>query len=297
MILPKQTKVLTGLLLTILILTGVIAGANARAPPILGSLAPILALAFMTWYLILLIVNRDEIIAALAAILLSRHRDNEPKANFLFTIIVYSIFIGIMILVLWSGLPQRFLNGLQGIIIQSTTGNQTSPPPQITPIANLFPTAPIIYYGVFVFAAIFIVSLLLILRGVHSAFQSRQAVLQEHEEEIELKQEAFEAVQETIVRLKSSKEYHETICQCYQRMCKILSDAGLTISPTETAREFAEGISAKLGVGRDAVRGLTFLFEEARYSDHRINEEKRVTALSYLESLQQVLSSSVGLGV
>ena len=78
-------------------------------------------------------------------------------------------------------------------------------------------------------------------------------------------------------------------------MCMILSDAGIVQIHSDTAREFAEDVSLKLRAGSDAVQALTFLFEEARYSNHQITEEKRVMAVQYLESLQQALSAHVGL--
>lgn len=294
MILRREVVALAILLLVILILTGSIA-ATAPKSPILGGLAPILVLAFTTWYLILLIVNRNDIIAALAGILLRRSTERPEKTNFLITALTYAFVIGITILFLSSGLPQRFLGGLHGIIINTGTGNQVLPQPDITPLSNLFPTTPIIYYGMFVFAAIFVVSAFILLRGVHMALEGKRAISEEHETEIELKQEAAEVVQQTIASLKATREYHETILECYKRMCKILSDAGLRINRAETARELAESASSKLRVGRDAVRGLTFLFEEARYSEHRITEEKRIMALNLLESLQQALSMNVGL--
>mgnify|MGYP001128624574 CR=1 FL=1 len=291
---PRQAIALASLLLVILVLTGSVAGTTPRSP-ILGGLAPILALTFMTWYLIVLIVNRNDIITALAAILLLRRKEKEPKTNFLLTIVVYAILIGVVLLVLWSGLPQRVLKGLQGIAMMPGTGSAISPPLQIIPIPNLLPTTPIMYYGMLVTAAVFIVSVFILLRGVRMALAERRSIAEEHEGEIELKQEAIEAVQQTIARLRVSREYHETILQCYQRMCKILSEAGLVISPAETAREFAESISTRLRIGRDAVRDLTFLFEEARYSHHQINDEKRIAAVNHLESLQRALSGNVGL--
>jgi hypothetical protein len=74
-------------------------------------------------------------------------------------------------------------------------------------------------------------------------------------------------------------------------MCAILSDRGFLISPTQTAREFGENVSRKLELGGASVSGLTFLFEEARYSDHLIEDQKRHLAMDYLNSLERVLTS------
>ena len=291
----KDTAVLVGLLATILLLTGTVTGATPRSP-VLAALAPILALAFMTWYLIVLIINREEVIAALAAILLSRHRAQPTKANILVTIVSYGILICLALFFLSSGIPQRLASGLAGIIMPSSTGTQTQQPPVINPIAGLFPTGPIVYYGTFVFFAIFVISFFILIQGFRLAIQNRGAALSEEESEVELKQDVVGVVQQAITSLRATKEYHDIILQCYQQMCTILSHAGIEPSPSETAREFAEDMSLKLRVGSNAVQGLTFLFEEARYSDHQITEQKRIMALQHLDSLQQALSANVGLG-
>ncbi len=294
MIVRRQLSALAGILLVTLILTGAVAGKTTKSP-LLIALAPILMLAFLTWYLILLIVNRNEIIAALAAILLAPRKEKPEKTNLLIAVVAYAFFVGVTILFLSSGLPQRILGVLQGITMTPGTGGQVLPQPQINPISGLFPTAPIVYYGISVFAAVFMVSLLILLLGVQTAFRNRGTISEEYETEIEAKEEAAEAVREAIVSLKGTKEYHEAILQCYKRMCEILSNAGIVISPAETAREFAANISAKLHLGTDAVRGLTLLFEEARYSDHQITDQSRIMALSHLESLQKALSTNAGL--
>ena len=45
--------------------------------------------------------------------------------------------------------------------------------PQLSPIAGLLPTTPIIYYGILVTVAIVAVSFILILGGVRLAYQAR----------------------------------------------------------------------------------------------------------------------------
>ncbi len=285
---------LIGLLAIILVLTGSVAGTTPKSP-VLGVLSPVLIMVFLTWYLIVLVTNRNEIIAALAAILLAQGREKPSRASFLLTIAVYSILLIVSILFLSSGLAQRILRSLREAFITSITGTvPTSPPPELNPISRAFQSIPMVYFGILLFAAIFAVSSFIILSGLYLAIRNRNAMIEELEEQLELKQEAAEVVQEAIVNLKGTRKYHEIILQCYERMCRILSDTGLAIGSSETAREFAESISAKLRIGSEAVRGLTFLFEEARYSDHQINEEKRIMAVTHLESLQRALSANVG---
>jgi hypothetical protein len=73
-------------------------------------------------------------------------------------------------------------------------------------------------------------------------------------------------------------------------MCEVLSGRGFIIRADQTAREFASTVSKKLSLGNDAVKGLTFLFEEARYSDHVINDDQRRLAVNKLGSLENALS-------
>lgn len=285
------------LLIVVLILTGSVVG-GVPASPLLGGLAPILILALMTWYLIILIVNRAELIAGLAAIIKLRRRAEFVRTNFWLTIAVYAGLFGLGIVALWTGLPQRILSRLQEMATLAISGTLTQntnklSPSQSNPIAGLFPATPFIYYGILLSAAICVVSFTLILGGLRLAIKTRE-LASDHSEE-KMKVNAAEVLRQTITRLKSAKEYHETILQCYKRMCEILSKAGLEAAPEETAREFAESISAKFHIGEEAVTGLTFLFEEARYSNHEITEDKRIMALNHLGLLQQALSPQAGM--
>ncbi|MGD0176250.1 MAG: DUF4129 domain-containing protein [Candidatus Bathyarchaeia archaeon] len=289
----KNAIVLSVLLTTILILTVSVVGAVPKSP-VLGGLAPVLILTIMTWYLIVLIVNRDQIIAALAAMFKLQREPKPRETNFWLTVAAYAALFGLGIIAIWTGLPQRILTRLQGMAVIgiSGIGNTSAPRPQLGPIAGLLPTTPILYYGILITGAIVAVSFTLILGGIRLAYRARG--MRFIDSQVEVKEQAAELVQETITSLKSTMKYHEIILQCYKRMCEVLSSAGLEPASEETAREFAENISSKLQIGKEAVTGLTFLFEEARYSNHEISEEKRITALSHLQFLQQALSANVG---
>jgi len=244
-----------------------------------------------------LIVDREAIIGALASILKARRESNQPKANFWATMLTYAVLFGLGIVALWFGLPQQILNRLrtatQGLGIFAVGGNTTSPTFQLSPlIGGFLPIAAFTDYVIVVSALIFVMSCIILLAGLRRAITARENA--SDDSEVVLKMEAAEVVQQTISRLETTKEYHEIILQCYKRMCKALANAGLDVEPTQTAREFAESVSTKLRVGNEAVRGLTFLFEEARYSDHEILEAKRAEALKRLESLQRALLVNVG---
>lgn len=288
----RKVVALSTLMAIILILTGSIVRGAAK-PPLLGGLAPLLILTLMTWYLIILISNRKEIIAGVAAILKLHRKAEFARPGFLSTIVIYAVLFSLGIIILWTGVPQRILSRVQGIITTLGAGNLSSPPP-LSPLAGVLPSATVIYLGVLVMAAIFVTSFILLISGLRIALNTKEMRANDTSEEIE--EEAAQVVQQTITALKGEKEYHEIILQCYMKMCTILARAGMELGPTETAREFAESISSKLQVGERAISGLTFLFEEARYSDHEISPEKRTMALHYLTSLQQALLANVGMG-
>lgn len=289
----KALAALSALIAVILILTGAAARQVPRTP-VLGELAPFLIVGFLTWYMIILIVDRNEIIAAIATLLKLGGQREWSRKGFWLTTVVYSTMLILIIVLLWVIFPQplkRIQEIVQQLSLSANTSAQNSEP---NPIAEIVPASSFVYYTIAILAAIFFLSLILLLGGLSLAFKNRE-VKPDHSD-LEMKMDAMEVVQQAIVGLKSEREYHETILQCYKRMCMLLSGAGFGMAPAETAREFAETISTNLRIGAEAVKSLTFLFEEARYSSHEISEDKRMTALGHLESLERALSLKVGAG-
>ncbi len=291
--LDRNAAAATVLLSIIFVLTVIITG-NAVTPPRLGGLTPLLIMTLMIWYLILLIVNRNGIIAGVAAIFKLRRQTEFVRGSSLWaTIVAYAIVFLTGIIIIWMGIPQQILQTIQGFVITfGARSSSSSVPP--SPIESFVPTSAVIYFGGFLLAAIFVLSCILLIAGMRLAASSGR--IRVDDSRLELEEEAREVVEQTITSLKAEREieYHEIILQCYKRMCKILSRAGIEVGPSETAREFAQSVSTKLHAGDKAISGLTFLFEEARYSNHRISEEKRKLALDCLSSLQLALSTNVG---
>jgi hypothetical protein len=248
----------------------------------------------MTWYLIMLVVERKNIVDALASLLKLRGESEKPRSNFWVSMITYAALFGTAVLALWLGLPQRILNrfagGAQGIgtiaggsILSNIFSRQGK-------LGGLVPIV-LIDYGFILATLIVAVSCVMMFLGLRQAFKT--SVPLTREKNTDLRKEAAEVVGQTISSLETTKEFHGVIVECYRKMCKILADTGLEITPTDTAREFSANISTRLSVGNEAVRALTFLFEEARYSNHDMREETREEALSLLNALQQALSVMV----
>jgi hypothetical protein len=285
----KQTVALVALLAIILALTGS-AAKTGPGSPLIGALAPAIIPAVMTFYLILLLVNSKWIVEAIAAFFRSRPRHRAEQTNPFVVILTYAIVIVLVVALLRSGLGQTFVTLLQeGARVFSQTGTLSPATPEGL---SAFPTSIALqYYIILMFVAIVVASSCLSILGLRRAltYSNRFETIKE---EGRLREQALEVVKQALTNLRESGKYQDTILECYRQMCKVLSDEGFRITPTQTAREFASNVSGKLRLGHDFVTGLTFLFEEARYSDHPINDEKRELAVNELHSLQRALAST-----
>jgi hypothetical protein len=286
--LQKQTAVLIGLMAIVLILTGSEVRGTASSTA-LGVLAPVIIPALFTFYLIIVLAYGRTITEILAAFLISGPRDEgRHMAGLLATIFAWAIVVSMIgLLVRYrTELAQLMANVLQqaGAVFLSTLG--VSPHTiQSEAASNASATNMMLfYYTILVFGAIVLVSFSLLIAAVHKAYTDARSIAAGVTQSGP-RQEVLEVVQEALTRLEESERYDEVIIKCYKQMCRILSDRGYVIGVAQTAREFAENVSSKLDLGVDSVRGLTFLFEEARYSDHWIGGEKREMALSCLNSL------------
>lgn len=71
------------------------------------------------------------------------------------------------------------------------------------------------------------------------------------------------------------------IVDFYKQICNFLERRGIENAPHLTAKEFEKKVYEILGMKLKGFDVLTNLFEEARYSEHKINEEK----IKFCESL------------
>jgi hypothetical protein len=288
----SQTIALFGLLLIIFVLTGF---AAAKAPKSLspGILAPVLLPALLTWYLIFMFAHGKDIVEMLTSFFLGRPKQ-ERRQSLLATLAAVGLMLVFSLAFIRIGLPQWFAKALeQSASFFVFLGFKPPQLPQTSPANPSSAEVALHYYTIFVFAAVVISSFILFFAGFRGAFRSAREFAGPVTEE-DLRKEALGVVQEAAASLRSDDRFHDTILRCYRRMCAMLSDKGFVIGSAQTAREFAQNVSGKLGLGADAVKGLTFLFEEARYSDHEINDKKRATALNELDSLQRALAGSAG---
>jgi hypothetical protein len=288
----KQTVALVGLTAVILVLTGAAVG-SAPSSPMLGVVAPVIIPALLTWYLLMILAYGGRIIEILAAFLVLRPlKETRQTQSMLATVLAWVIVIALAVVIIRPEIMQSLAGAFQQAAeVFSSSANVLSQTNQAGVESNPSPSNVVLYYyAILVFGAILVVSFSLFLGGLRKAYTEIRAQSGEHR----LREDVLGVVKSTRAKLEARDRYPDAIIECYQQMCEILSRRGHEIGPAQTAREFAEHVSGKLDLATDLVKGLTFLFEEARYSDHQIGDEKRSIALNYLYSLEHAL---VGDGV
>lgn len=287
----RESVALIGLVGIILVVTGFAAGTAPEAP-VLGELAPFILPALLTLYFLVVLAYSNDIIAMLASFFLARPKQQGKRRNFLASILSWVLVIGALLLLIRTGVHLPIFNALQRAAeLLVSAGGQSQHVSNIVS-SNVSPAIVFLYYyAVIIFGGIAILSIWLCFKGLQVAFRSPRPT---SETTNELRNEALRIVKQTLTDLKSDGKYQSIIITCYKQMCVLLSVHGLTIKVDQTPREFANNVSAKLRLGGEAVRGLTFLFEEARYSDHEIDDAMRMSAVNELGSLQQALTENIG---
>ncbi len=288
----KQTVAMIGLTAIILIFTGGAVG-NTPASPILGVVAPMIIPALLTSFLLMILAYGRQLIEILGAVLMARPiQQGRRPVSLLGTIIAWAVIIALAAVVLRPEFARILASALQQAAeVFSSTLNVFRQPTQdvgqpSASASNVF----LSYYTIAVFGAIVIVSFSLLLGAIRMVYTEIRAAPGNPA----FRENVLNVIQDARDKLEAHERYHETILECYRQMCETLSVKGHNIQPEQTAREFAENLSGKLDLGTDSVKGLTFLFEEARYSDHEIGDEKRGLAVNYLSSLENALA---GVGV
>lgn len=92
-----------------------------------------------------------------------------------------------------------------------------------------------------------------------------------------------------IMDLHKGKDVRDVIFRCYLQMCYIMEKQGVTQEKFITPRELRNKAIVHLPVDESIVTDLTTLFEEARYSTHRLGDDKRKKALGDLKNFKEEL--------
>jgi len=107
--------------------------------------------------------------------------------------------------------------------------------------------------------------------------------------------EGITAVQDAISILKGHVDVdpRSRIINCYQRMVQAAQGLGATVTSDQTARELESAIRRTLFIDSSAIRELTNLFEEARYSLHSITENDADRAQQWLVGIADEMNTSL----
>jgi hypothetical protein len=276
------------LLCAIAISTIFAAGSQPKAT-VTGTFAQYLVPAVLTVWFLALIANARAIMDLLASFFLGNRKGQDSGGSW-GVFIGYAIALVAILILLRTQVLQNFLASIQRAIAASSGGLQKTPP-GIAEVANVAANPLLLDYTLLIFGGVILVSFTLFFGGLRTAHRWAR---DEHSpfDAAMVRLEARKVVQTAMMDLKLSKDYRETILNCYRRMCFVLSSRGFNIRPQETASEFSDEVSRKLELGGEAVKGLTVLFEQARYSDHEINDQQRGMAISRLECLERLLTSA-----
>ena len=292
---PQKGWIASAVFLGLILAVTVIATGSRPKPVLIGAFAQYIAPAVLTIYLLVVLYNARAIIELLASFLLGNRKQDGSGKSWM-TIVGYAIGLFLVFLFFLSLTRlQSVLRAVQTAVAGTWAAfgiTQTLPAQSVTTPPNSY----LVYYVVLLFIAIVLVSFTLFLGGIGTAYRWAREEHSPFETKL-VRQETLRVVEGAVRDLKLAGDYRETILKCYVQMCNVLSLHGFRIGLQETAREFSSGVSDKLGLGGDFVRGLTFLFEEARYSNHQIDDTKRASALSQLESLERSLGSVGGGGL
>ena len=90
---------------------------------------------------------------------------------------------------------------------------------------------------------------------------------------------------EVASRVEIASDPRSSVLRCFRDFCAVVRQSGGVFGESSSAREVEELAVAELGVSADAVEGLTFLFEEARYSQHIVTEQAAIRAQDSLDRI------------
>jgi len=285
---PQKGWAASAVLLCIIVIFTILAAGSQPKPVLIGRFAEFLLPALLTIYLLVLLYSARVIMELLASFFLGNRQQGNPRGNSWAVVIGYAIGAILILLLIRSVALQSIMGAIQTAVTATSSILRIGQGIRTQPVASTSPY--LLYYIAIIFSGIVLVSFALLIGGVHKAYcwalDERSIINPDN-----IRQETLQVIQRAARELKVTDDYRTTILNCYREMCRVLSLNGFETELYETASEFARTVSNKLGLAGDSVKGLTSLFEEARYSDHRIDNAKRANALNQLETLERSLAN------
>jgi hypothetical protein len=100
------------------------------------------------------------------------------------------------------------------------------------------------------------------------------------------------AVDESLDDLRAEPDPRRAVIAAYARLERVLASHGLPRHPAEAPLEYLRRMLAELSVSPAAARGLTELFERAKFSQHAVGQEMKEQAIRALETVRDDLRAA-----
>jgi hypothetical protein len=100
------------------------------------------------------------------------------------------------------------------------------------------------------------------------------------------------AVDESLDDLRAEPDPRRAVIAAYARLERVLASHGLPRHPAEAPLEYLRRMLAELSVSPAAARGLTELFERAKFSQHAVGLEMKEQAIRALETVRDDLRAA-----
>ncbi|MFW5946777.1 MAG: DUF4129 domain-containing protein [Candidatus Natronoplasma sp.] len=113
--------------------------------------------------------------------------------------------------------------------------------------------------------------------------------MKEEEDEKEIESDVSSAVDKAIRDLLEGKDIRATIMECYNQMSLILEEKGIRDEKHMTPREFEKAADENLDVTTSKISRIRKIFEQAKYSSHKLKEKDKETVIEDLEALRDEL--------
>jgi hypothetical protein len=90
--------------------------------------------------------------------------------------------------------------------------------------------------------------------------------------------------------LQRISDPRRAVIACYARMERLMSSSGIPRLPSDTPTEFLARVLQMRSVSAESASRLTTLFERAKFSPHRVDEQMRADALAALEQVRDEMA-------
>ena len=104
-----------------------------------------------------------------------------------------------------------------------------------------------------------------------------------------------QAVDESLDDLRAEPDPRRAVIAAYARLEGVLAAHGLPRKPAEAPLEYLGRMLAELSVSDRAARGLTDLFERAKFSQHVVGADMKDEAIDALETVRDDLAAAKAL--